>query len=93
MLTENVKAKISGCPDHVLERSLEPEQAWELQVSLLQLCTPAAVSNPAPACVSQGPLRQWLWGHQVGGGRVPRLRGRRLVEGAHHGAEQPTLPE
>lgn len=68
-----MKAKILGCPDCVPERSVEPEQAWELQVSLLQLCTPAATSTPAPACVSQGPLGQWLWSHQVGGGRVPGL--------------------
>lgn len=93
-MIENVKAKISGCPDRVPERSLEKKfQAWELQVSLLQLCTPAATSTPVPACVSQGALGQWLWHHQVGGGRVPRLWGRCSVEGAHHGAEQPSLPE
>lgn len=92
MLRENVKAKISGCPYYVPESLEKKFQAWELQVSLLQLCTPAATSTPAPACVSQGPLGQWLWHHQVCGGRVPGLWGRCFVEGARHGAEQPSLP-
>jgi len=64
MFTENVEAKILGCPDHVLGRNSEPEHAQELQVGLPQPHTPAATSDPAPARVSQEPTGRWVWGHQ-----------------------------
>lgn len=63
---ESVKAKISSCPDCVPDSTVEPEEAGEVQVSVLQLCT---LLPPAllPCLCNQGPLGQWLCCHEVGG--------------------------